>query len=170
MSFAQEAGKWRGGIEGGYVPYWGYLGAVEVKYNLKDNKNIGVRAESMNYYLETYRNGKINSCFITYDYYSNPYNSKHFLPFVGAGLGYYSYTARYYLDSLSSSLTEKKISNPTIFIRTGFEMWKIKVALTYNVVKKPSEKIQKFKNNDYISLSIGFYLGGGKWKKTLLSE
>jgi hypothetical protein len=50
LSFAQESGKWRGGLEGGDLyPHEGgfgfFLGAAEVKYNLQNNMNVGFKTE-----------------------------------------------------------------------------------------------------------------------------
>jgi hypothetical protein len=49
FSFAQETGKWRGGFESGCLfpieGAFGILGLVELKYNLHDNMNVGLKTE-----------------------------------------------------------------------------------------------------------------------------
>jgi hypothetical protein len=49
FSFAQESGKFRAGLETGCLyPHkgaFGLLGAAELKYNLQNNMNIGLKTE-----------------------------------------------------------------------------------------------------------------------------
>jgi hypothetical protein len=171
FSFAQESGKWRGGIEEGVLyPHKGgfglFLVAAEVKYNVRNDMNVGLKAETTSFWKSESYSAKLLSFSITYDYYYHCRN-KQFSPFVGVGLGYYFCKADdwNYLDGhYDESVVLRKTNNPTGFIRTGFEIWKFRTTLAYNVVRKPSERYEG-KNIDYVSLSLGFYLGGGKWKK-----
>ena len=165
ISFAQESGKWRGGIEIGCLyPHkgaFGFLGAVEAKYNLKNNMNIGLKTEATSFWKHENYDAKLLSFSITYDYYLH-YANRQFAPFIGAGLGYYFCKANDWDYEPSGIL--RKTNNPTGFIRTGFEAGKFRTTLAYNWIRKPSENFDG-KNNDYVSMSFGFYLGGGNWKK-----
>jgi outer membrane protein W len=158
---AQQLAKFRAGMEGGTIVYsknaFGLLWSIEPKYNFRDNMNIGVKVE--NAWLSRHKSHNVNlvSAFATYDYYYNPKRNL-FSPFIGVGAGYYFCEADVW--GISS-----KYNNPTCFARIGFEFWKFRTSLTYNLIRKPSETIRENKNNDYLSLTIGFYLGGGKWKQ-----
>jgi len=170
LSFAQETGKWRGGLEGGFLypveGSIGILGAAEVKYNIQKNMNVGLKTEVTSYMLNKSQSGKLLSFSFTYDYYLH-YANRKFSPFVGGGLGYFFCKINdfVYVDDSHEYEVDRKINNPTVFIRTGFEVWKFRTTLACNLARKPSEKHIEMRINDYISLSIGFYLGGGKWKK-----
>ena len=163
ISFAQEIGKWRGGLEVGCLyPHqggFGFLGAAEMKCNLQNNMNVGFKTEATSFWKNKNYSAKLLSFSVTYDYYLH-YTNTRFSPFVGTGLGYYfckSYDGGY--DD-----PERKMNNPTGFIRTGFEAGKFRTTLTYNLVRQPNGRDED-KNNDYVALSFGFYLGGEKWKK-----
>jgi len=95
--FAQEAGKIRAGAEIGCLfPHesgFGFLGAVELKYNLQNNMNVGIKPEVTNFWKHKDYRGNIYSFSITYDYYFHS-TGKRTSPFVGAGLGYYFCDAR----------------------------------------------------------------------------
>ena len=161
--FAQEPGKLRVGLEaGGLLPVqeagFGFLGAMELKYNLQNNMNIGLKTESTSFWKSDSYDAKILSFSFTYDYYFHS-TGRRFSPFIGAGVGYYFCEAWDY----SSIDLHCKFNSPTGFIRTGFEFWKIRTGLTYNWIRKQGVAFDS-KNNDYLSLTVGFYLGGGKWK------
>ena len=171
ISFAQEIGKWRGGVEAGCLhPHqgaFGFLGAAEVKYNLQDNMNAGFKTETTSFWKDKSYDAKLLIFSITYDYYFH-YTNTQLSPFFGTGLGYYFCKANDwdYFNDENSDYTDilRRTNNPTGFIRTGFEAGKFRMSLAYNWIRKLSEKNQG-KNNDYVSLSFGFYLGGGKWEK-----
>jgi hypothetical protein len=167
FSYAQETGKFRGGLDVGFSPYnstvnnFGFLGAMELKYNFQKNMNVGLKTEAMSIRTCKCYGAELLSFSVSYDYYFH-YKNKTFSPFIAAGLGYYFRRAHEgHTDILY------KYNNPTCFFRTGFELWKFRTSLTYNLIRKP----QKYKNRniDYISFTIGFYIGGGKWRKKLAS-
>ena len=168
FSFAQEAGKLRMGLEGGILfPLEESDGvflkkAMELKYNLQNNMNIGIKAESTSFWKTKSYIANLLSFFATYDYYFHS-EGNLFSPFIGAGLGYYFCKADDYYYYPHDYL-KRKTNNPTFFIRTGFEYWKLRTSLAYNLVRNPNEISPEGKNNDYVSLTIGFYIGGGKWK------
>jgi outer membrane protein W len=162
LSFAQEAGKWRIGADIGMLrlnqssnqPFGlGFLGAAELKYNLRDNMNVGLKAECMYYQNNKSDDGRLQSFTMTYDYY---FTKSQFSPFIGAGLGYYFCKAQYFVNDVN-------YNNPTCFFRAGFEFRRFRASLTYNLIRT-NETIFLNKNKDYISLTIGCYIGGGKRK------
>jgi opacity protein-like surface antigen len=164
FSFAQEAGRWRAGLEIGMLrpnnngfgneAGVGFLGAIELKYNLRNNMNVGLKAESMYFQNNKSDDGRLQSFSVTYDYYYS--TRSQFSPFIGAGLGYYFCNAQYFVNDV-------RYNNPTCLFRTGFEFRRFRTSLTYNLVRT-SETIFSNKNKDYISLTVGYYFGGGKRK------
>ena len=165
--FAQEAGKLRAGLEiGCLLPLeggGGVLGAIELKYNLQNNMNVGLKTEVAGFLKHESYDAVTSFFSATYDYYF--YSTCNRISyFVGVGLGYYyckawdMYYRNYNLDLNS------KFNNPAFFIRSGFELGKFRTSLTYNLIRKPSEISPHSRKNDYLALNIGFYLGGGKWK------
>lgn len=163
----QEAGKIRVGLETGLaVPHDGFFGivlAMEGKYNISNNMNAGVRVEVSSLWKGKSQYADINSFTVTYDYYYGKKN-KIFSPFVGGGLGYYICSAAPDYDFDPESKYEG-YDNPTAFVRTGFEVGKFRTYLSYNLIRNHNAGNPYNRNYDYISLNIGFYLGGGKWKR-----
>ena len=163
---AQEKGKLRTGLETGLlVPHeggFGFSGSFELKYNIKNKINIGLRTEAIRFNKHKSYSAELLSVSATYDYYFNPKN-RIFSHFCGAGLGYY------FCDAVDNSTyfeeeANSKYNNPTCFVRLGTEIGKLRVSLSYNLIRKQNELNIDNKNSDYLSLSFGFYLGGGKWK------
>ena len=166
FSFAQELGKFRVGLDaGGFFTsnsggIWSiFLADVELKYNFQKNMNVGLKIEGMNFRSCKCYDSDLLSFSITYDYYFH-YKNKSFSPFIGAGLGYYF--GRSHDDH---SETVFKHNNPIGFFRIGFEFWKLRTSLTYNLVIKPNAAYINDRNLSYISFTVGFLIGGGKWKK-----
>jgi len=159
FSFAQEIGKFRGGLEVGFIPYEGFglSAAMELKYNVQNNMNVGFKTTVASVIECKCYSAELLSFSFTYDYYFH-YKNSLFSPFVGAGLGYY-------FRSANENHTETRFNynNPTCFARVGLEVWKIRIAVDYNLVRKPKHLSNR--NADYMSISLGFYIGGGKWKK-----
>ncbi|MDR2816094.1 MAG: hypothetical protein LBB62_05260 [Proteiniphilum sp.] len=166
---AQEAGKFRGGLDFGYtIPKGGggIMAALEFKYNLKDNMNVGLRFEDafMAKELgETAAKISGNTAYLgTFDYYLNS-GTSNFAPFVGAGAGYYQQANLAVTENQSGVAVDGKFGG---LLRTGFEYKRFRLAATYNLV--PASKIDGTTlkvANSYFSISAGFYLFGGKWKK-----
>lgn len=175
VSEAQEQGKFRVGLEVGYtVPDGGggiFL-AIEPKYNIADNMNVGLRFESAamakNFgSFETSLSSSV-SYSGTFDYYLS-LGSSSVAPFIGAGVGCHQPgTIGFDNDSYDEELLEADILVDGKFgslIRAGFEAGKFRLAATYNLVGK-SELLEAVEvKNSYLGISLGFYLGGGKWKK-----
>ena len=104
----------------------------------------------------------------TFDYYLS-LGSSSVAPFIGAGVGYHQPgTIGFDNDSYDEELLEADILVDGKFgglIRAGFEAGKFRLAATYNLVGK-SELLEAVEvKNSYLGISLGFYLGGGKWKK-----
>jgi hypothetical protein len=100
----------------------------------------------------------------TFDYYFNSGKSI-FAPFVGAGAGYYSIASVSVGNNDAGAAAEGKFGG---LVRAGFEAGKFRLALAYNL---PSTKIEGIGGSDlsvrnsYFSVTLGFYIGGGSWKK-----
>ena len=161
FSFSQEAGKLRTGIEIGYLYSHSHdvgslLWAAELKYNFQNNMNVGLKVEGSDLTGCGCHGNKIVLFSTTYDYYFHS-AGKQSSRFIGTGLGYY-FGENYGTDEQS-----KYYSNPTCFIRVGYEIRKFRISLAYNLLLIPRE-ISTYGNNNYIALNVGFYLGGGKWK------
>jgi hypothetical protein len=168
---AQEAGKFRGGLDLGYAIPKGGGGigaALELKYNLKDNMNVGFRLEDAFMAKEAGSlEGSVsgNEAYLgTFDYYFNKGTSS-FAPFVGAGAGYYSLATIKVNDTDLGADTSGKFGG---LLRAGFEYKKFRMAASYNLVPSTKFEIGNQKvssSNGYFLVTVGFYIGGGSWKK-----
>jgi len=163
-SFAQEIGKLRVGFGTGHsFPFGGdapifipNILQMELKYNFQKNMNVGLKTEVTTFRTCRCYDLELLPISITYDYYFH-YKNRMFSPFIGAGLGFY-----FARGHEGHTETHYNYTNPMGFVRTGFEICKIRTSLAYNLVRKP----QKYYNGnlDYVSFTVGFYIGGGKWK------
>ena len=153
-------------MEAGYLrPHEGTFGmsvAAELKYNLQNNMNLGFRAETASLVKCKSCSADLQLFSVTYDFYFHNGNSP-LAAFIGAGLGYYFCQVKE--PSYDENEVLKKINNPTGFIRTGFELWRFRMSFAYNFIRKSGAENYESRNNDYLSIAVGFYLGGGKWKK-----
>ncbi|MDG3583447.1 outer membrane beta-barrel protein [Galbibacter pacificus] len=178
---AQEKGKFRVGLDIGYAAAsggGGMLFDIEPKYNIADNMNVGLRIAGAATARDV--NGKdakvsTSSSYLgTYDYYFHN-GSSSFAPFLGAGVGYYG------LSSIGFDNSDAEIDVSGKFggmVRGGFEVGKFRLGLEYNII--PKTKSEGFSitddgssvevgsveiKNSYFGVSVGFYFGGGKWKR-----
>jgi len=181
---AQEQGKIRVGLDAGLgLPNagLGFIGDLDIRYNIMDNMNLGVKfglaalAKDMelNGTSSTVTASGISFSLLTGDYYFNRPNS-NFAPFLGGGFGSYSignfrYTAatNTTVNTPSNILIERKLGG---LLRTGFEAVHFRMALEYYIIPASSyvdvnNTIIGTTGNSYVNMSIGFYLGGGKWRK-----
>nr|WP_299382989.1 hypothetical protein [Allomuricauda sp.] len=180
FTHAQEQNKFRAGLDLGYaIPDGGggIIIALEPKYNIADNMNIGLRIESAAMAKNVAAVEDVaeieaslsasTSYFGTFDYYFHS-GSSPFAPFIGGGIGY-STLANLDFDP---QVTDEKFDIEGKFgglVRAGFELGKLRLAATYNLIGT-SEFADGDDNklevkNSYIGISLGFYVGGGKWKK-----
>ncbi len=174
FTYTQEQGKFRVGFESGYaIPSGGggILSGLEAKQNISDNMNVGIRFENAAFIkeielgaanVETELSASIS--FIgTFDYYFNR-NRSLFSPFLGGGVGYnllgnaqFSFEG----ESFESDLESK----PGGLVRAGFELGKLRLCAAYNLIGKSDLGQGSEVKNSYFGISLGFYVGGGKWKK-----
>ena len=169
---AQEKEKFRVGLDFGYAfakGGGGGLFSLEPKYNITDHSNVGLRiglaAYARNIVSDIDLDVSVNSNILaTYDYYFGNGNSST-SPFLGAGLGIYSLAS---IKSDTFIYDVNEVGSGTEFggmIRGGVELGKLRLALEYNIVPKTDFPMGSSIKNSYLGVSIGFYLGGGKWKK-----
>lgn len=184
-SFSQEIDKFRVGIDLGWtLPTaggGGFLFTIEPKYNIKENLNIGLRMSSATMvkdveFKNTNENadGKLaaNSTYLaTLDYYF--YKGKNFVPYLGFGAGY-AKLANIRFDMVS----DVKLENEEIklngkfagLLRGGFEWGKFRFGADFNLIPKSKLKDGILSedaeiSNSYFSFNLGFFIGGGRWKK-----
>lgn len=179
-AYAQEEGKFRGGLDLGVaIPSGGagFLFDLELKYNIKDNMNVGFRYGSAAIIKavqlstgDEFESADISanvSYMATYDYYFVLGGS--FNPFVGGGLGLYtlaSVSAKDGDEFDSGNLdTSSKFGG---FIRGGFEASKFRFTMEYDLIGESQlqdvdgNEVGTIKNG-YLGVTVGFYVGGGKW-------
>ena len=172
VSHAQEEGKFRVGLEAGYTMPdggGGVLIAIEPKYNIADNMNIGLRFESSAMAKNVTDSGltveadlAASASYLgTFDYYFHN-GSSSFAPFFGVGAGY-STLANLSFEDFGDAEAEVDGKFGGL-VRAGFELGKFRLAATYNLIGKSEIETAEIKNS-YLGISLGFYLGGGKWKK-----
>ena len=179
--YSQKEGAFRVGLDAGFVPSSGGGGALlslEPKYNIADNMNIGLRigvaakVRNVNF-SDANTSAKAsasNSYVATYDYYFNK-AEKTFVPYVGAGLGYYSIANVEFDDTDNSNDFNAEASGKLGgLVRAGFEWSKFRMGLEYNLV--PESTFQDLIGNNkgtvansYVGIHLGFFVGGGKWGK-----
>jgi outer membrane protein W len=180
--YSQKEGGFRVGLDLGYtIPSnggGGVLFSIEPKYNIKDNMNVGLRigAAAMVRDIKTDENENMsakisaNGSYVgTYDYYFNA-SGKSFVPYLGAGAGYYS-IANVEVDETSNNDTALDASGKMGgLLRGGFEWGKFRMGLEYNLV--PKSTLQNINgdnlgtiSNSYLGIHLGFFVGGGKWGK-----
>ena len=185
MTQAQQESKFRFDFGLGYtVPKGGggVLINLEPKWNIKDNMAVGLRlgAAAMAKEIEVSDDGEnaeanisANGSYVgTFEYNFNKGNSS-FAPFVGAGIGYFS-IANVEFDSDTTITNENDEVEAEAsgkfggMLRTGFDWGKFRLAAEYNLI--PKSEVQNFNGdntgeikNGYFGISLGFFVGGGKW-------
>lgn len=169
--FSQVKGKVRGGLDigGGCIANGGngFTMPVDLNFGYNPNKNmtVGVKLGISSMLLETHSNDGTTTFNFnisgTYNYYWGT-RTNLTIPFVGCGFGLYMVYNGFsdYWGPIHS--TESKFGG---FITTGVEIGKVRLALKYELI--PASKVaQDLKiTNSYLTLTAGFYLGGGTRKK-----
>lgn len=185
-SSAQEQGKIRGGANLGFAfpnAGIGFAADLDLRYNITDNINAGLLLTSfagfkdmtadVNSSLTTMTVGASSGFLVHGDYYFNDGTSS-FAPFLGAGLGSFGVSNIHITSNETSSSTSSiSASDATKFggvIRGGFEAGHFRLGLSYYLI--PSSDLYDLSatrigttGNSYLNLTLGFYLGGGKWRK-----
>ncbi len=184
-TFAQKKGGFRVGIDLGYaIPAAGGGGVIftiEPKYNIADNMNIGLKIgaaglvkdiQSTNGQTTSAKVGAVAFYTATFDYYFNK-SGKDFVPFVGGGISYNG-LANVEVNNTTGSYTQPTNidANTKIggLLMGGFEYQHFRLAVEYNLI--PESKLQNISgtnvgtiSNSYFGINLGFYIGGGKWRK-----
>ena len=186
---AQEKGKIRVGLDGGIdFPNAGVGlgGGIDIRYNIKDNINVGLKFAGDAMAKDLYSDelnltasataAAISSTLVTGDYYFSKGESL-FAPFVGGGFGFYK------IANVKATVTGDQVPEPPTdftnytpdtkfgaLIRGGFELGHVRLGLEYNIIPKSSvyevsDGSVGLASNSFLKLSLGFYLGGGKWRK-----
>lgn len=179
-ALSQEQGKFRVGLDLGVAIPSGRIGAlgdVELKYNLKDNMNLGFRfgtaviakelkLDSGNEF-ESADFSANASYMATYDYYFGLVGSFH--PFVGGGLGLNTLASVAGKDGEEFDKGKLDTNNKFGgFLRGGFEASKFRLTVEYDFISESTlqdahgTKVGSIKNS-YFGATVGFYVGGGKW-------
>lgn len=178
ISYSQREGGFRVGFDLGYVPASGGVGisySIEPKYNISDNMNVGFRFGGAAIARDVEDFGGLTfvtatgvaSYMGTFDYYF--YNGKSFVPFVGGGLGYAAA-----LSVRASEDTDINGLSPNGgfggVVRGGFEWGKFRMGLEYNLAPKTKLYYENLESNEdisnsYFAVTIGFFVGGGRWGK-----
>lgn len=187
---AQEKGKIRvGGNLGLTIPAGGAgmaIDLLDIRYNILDNLNAGVKFGGAFMVRDAAEIGEnmgevtmhMSSNFMLVgDYYFNK-GTSIFAPFVGGGIGSFSVFDLYAQveegESYNYQYDELPVTSNTLggALRAGFELGKFRMALEYYIIPQtPKYNVANImqtagmSNNSYLSLNMGFYFGGGKWKK-----
>jgi len=186
---AQEKGKIRVGLDAGLgLPNAGagFNGGLDLRYNIEDNINVGLKFTSglliKDINVDNVANTAslttsiISSYLATSDYYFGK-GTSIFSPFLGGGLGFYK-VINIGL-SASGTSTPTPPTNTSVFLgetkfggllRGGFELGHFRMGLEYYLI--PSSNTVDINNvingttgNSFLNISLGFYFGGGHWKK-----
>lgn len=184
----QQKDKIRVGLNLGLAtPYSGvgFDGDLDIRYNIMDHLNVGMKfgaaalvrdvsgSDNSNY---TGTVSAMTSTLFTGDYYFNKPNSS-FAKFIGGGLG------RYAIGNIqiTSSDDQTEASDLSIIpdrkfgglIRCGFEAGHFRMAMEYYLI--PRSRMVDINNNtigtsgnSFLNFTVGFYLGGGSWKKRVI--
>ncbi len=189
---AQQAGRFRMGMDlGPAIPQNGGIGVLlnlEPKVNLSNHTSVGIRfgvaglAKDVTYYdITNDYEGEVSgnlSVSGTFDYYFNKGKSS-VAPYIGVGYGYFA------LSSLE--INNGDFDNPgdignldadfkwAPMVRAGVELGKFRMGAEYNFV--PKSNLQNTSGqvigeaiNQYFGFTLGFYVGGGRWRSTMISE
>lgn len=177
---AQQQGKVRGGLDIGLAASKnsraGLAGGLELKYNVLDNWNLGTRLDMISIIKDIENNkSSVSSSvglLIVSDYYFNNGKSS-FAPFVGGGIGYYGLAGvEVDRDNVGKKIDSDLISSTNKMgglVRIGFEASRFRATIGYNMIPDATYTDKNNKQftttNNHYSITIGFYIGGGKWKK-----
>jgi len=133
----------------------GVLFAIEPKYAIMDQLSVGLRLEgaAMVNVDEEGETGKAQanaSYLATGDYY---FSNTKLRPFLGAGLGVFTYANVNSNDNISSTNDIPTTSNFGFMARGGIEYGHLCVGVEYNFVQDKS---------GYLGLKLGVLIGGGR--------
>lgn len=181
---AQEQGKVRGGLTLDLTLPRGGLGVggnLDFRYNIFHNWNVGINVGLAGMAKDAQFTGnnellRANSSLVTNvtaitDFYFN-WGRSIFAPFIGGGLGAY-FLSNVAFDNNTNYNDVRDIRASAKFgghLRIGFELTKFRMSAAYHFI--PKSEVQDIHGNrigtvrnGYFDFAIGFYLGGGKWKR-----
>lgn len=186
---AQEKGRIRVGFDAGLaLPRMGagFDAGLDIRYNVMDNVNVGLKFNGGLMFKDisvdevantaSITTSVIGSTLATSDYYFNDGTSS-FAPFLGGGLGLYKVlnigltasgdTPPEPFTNTANFISERKFGG---LLRGGFEAGHFRMALEYYLI--PSSTLYDVNSvniglskNGFLNLTLGFYLGGGRWRK-----
>jgi len=174
-AFAQEKGRTRFGLDIGYAHSAGASLDMNLLYNIRDNMNVGIRLGDVLKTVESQVKERVFDAGITNysatgNYYFNLENRSAI--FVGGGLGLYKLRVFHHdHQHRVHNYGGKEFGG---FLTTGVEIRKFRLALEYNLLPSSSvlipnrnddTRVKDTVKNSYFAITVGFYLGGGKWKK-----
>ncbi|RMB56637.1 hypothetical protein EAX61_13610 [Dokdonia sinensis] len=183
-AYGQEAGKFRFDISLGYAAIAdtdsdGLTFYLEPKWTLNNRMNVGLRIGGSVIGKEIGEDAEgdfavpevaFSGSYVgTFDYYFHKSGSA-FAPFVGAGFGYYEVANVETENAQGESVELKTDSKAGGLVRLGFDWYKFRLGFEYNLI--PTSDLRDLDNvvigtskNNYYGVSLGFYFGGGKWKR-----
>ena len=155
----------------------GFLFAVEPKYGLSDNFDVGVRLESALVARSVERNGNtttgdiagLSSALLTGNY---TIGEGGFRPFVGAGVGIFSVSSGGTVTIMDGQTPQDlTFTSQTKFgamVRAGFKTGHFVLGVEYNAVPVSTvstiqaSSITLDSKNSYLGIKLGFDIGGGR--------
>ncbi len=188
---AQEQGKIRVGLDAGLgIPNLGvgFNGNLDIRYNVMDNFNVGVKFNPGIFIKDVVADevdmeaaatfSTITSTLVTSDYYFNN-GSSSFAPYLGGGLGLFKIVNVGFSQSGTDNISSVSVDVSDFMfeskfgglIRGGFEIGHFRMGLEYYLIPR-TKLIDIITNtptgttaNSFLNFTVGFYLGGGRWKK-----
>lgn len=155
---------------------------IDFRYNLLDNFNVGLtfgnasmfKNEIMFSTLYGVRGQLIEtkSYLLSTDFYFNS-GFSNYITFLGFSTGIFNVSKLFLPNYTSLAEVEAYDYSETkmgCILRTGFEHKKFRFAIEYNLIPKTSVTDISLhnlglSNNNFFDVTLGFYMGGGKWNK-----
>lgn len=153
----------------------GFLVAVEPKYGLSDNFDLGLRLELASVARGVQYNGNTttgdvgtySSALVTGNYMFGDGNIR---PFLGAGAGVYNIGAAGTVVIASNGQANQNIQLVTDtkfggMIRAGIKAGHFVAAVEYNAIPTTDRSLQNLEitsENAYLGIKVGFDIGGGR--------
>ena len=151
----------------------GFLFALEPKYSLNDNLELGVRLESAIVARAVAFNNQtgdaevkgLGSYLLTGNYF---FSTENFRPYVGVGAGLYTVagtTVTVINGTVNEDYAVEAESKFGFMGRAGFKAGHFNLSVEYNAIPKSSARLQNVtieSKNAYIGLKLGVDIGGGR--------
>jgi outer membrane protein W len=152
----------------------GFLLALEPKYSLNDNLELGLRLESAIVARAfSYQNQTgdaevkgLGSYLLTGNYF---FSTENFRPYVGVGAGLYTVAGTTVTIVNGQANDNYVVQGETKFGlmgRAGFKAGHFNLSVEYNAVPKSSSKLQSVtleSKNAYVGIKLGVDIGGGRY-------